>query len=200
MRQLVTEALLLSVLAGVVGLVAGIFALRVFIQTTFRNPLLANPDPYVADPAVSGFTIAMVLVACVASSVLPALRSTRVSIAARTAENSAGRPGAGRLRTTLLAAQLALSMVLLVGAGLLTRAVGHALTFDPGFAIHEVQAIAISLPDGASADRSATFHRTLRHALEAGNIPSVARSQSTAITRSGVSAPSVPAMPGGAES
>jgi predicted permease len=185
-RQLVTEALLWSMLAGVAGLGAGIFALRVFIQTTFHNPMLANPDPYVADPAVSAFTIAMALVACVTSSLLPALRSTRVSIAARTAENSAGRTGAGRLRTTLLAAQLALSMVLLVGAGLLTRAVGHALTVDPGFAIHEVQAIAIRLPDGASADRSTTFHRALRDGLEAGNPPPIARSQFTAITGSQV--------------
>jgi len=183
-RQLVTEALLLSVLAGAVGLGGGIFALRVFIQTTRPNPLLANPDPYLVDPAVSAFTIAMALVACVASSVLPALRSTRVSIAARTAESSAGRPGAGRLRTTLLAAQLALSMVLLVGAGLLTRAVGHALTVDPGFAIQEVQAIAIRLPDGASIDRSTIFHRALRDALEAGKLPPVARSELTAITGS----------------
>jgi predicted permease len=184
-RQLVTEALLLSVLAGALGLWAGIFALRLFIQTTHRNPLLANPDAYVADPAVSAFTMAMALLACVASSVLPALRSTRVSIAARTAEGGAGRPGAGRLRTTLLAAQLALSMVLLVGAGLLTRAVGHALTFDPGFAIHEVQAVSLRLPAGATAERSAVFYRTLRDALETGNLPSVARSQLTAITGSG---------------
>jgi predicted permease len=184
-RQLLTEGLLMSVLAGAVGLGFGVLALQIFVRRT-GSPLLANPDPFAPDLLVSVFTLALAVLACLASSVMPALRSTRVSIAARTAESSAGRPGAGRLRTTLLAVQLALSMVLLVGAGLLTRAVDHALTVDPGFAMHEVQAIAIRLPDGAAADRSAIFYRALRDALEVGNLPPVARSQFTAITGSRV--------------
>ena len=179
-RQLLTEGLFVSMLAGAVGLGLAVFALRIFVSRT-GSPLLANPDPYVPDGLVLVVTLALAVLACLASSVMPALRSTRVSIAARTAENSAGRPGAGRLRTTLLAAQLALSMVLLVGAGLLTRAVSHALTVDPGFDIHEVQAISIRLPDGASAERSAVFLRALRDALDAGGFPPVARSEFTAI-------------------
>ena len=180
-RQLVTEALLVCLMAGAVGLGAGILALRMLIRLQFSSSLLANPDAYVADPLVSGFALAMALLACLASSVLPALRSTRVNIAARAGESGAGRAGAGRLRTALLASQLALSMVLLVGAGLLTRAVDHALTVDPGFAIHEVQAISMRLPDGASTERSAAFHDTLRDALDSSGLPPVAHSEVTAI-------------------
>ena len=182
-RQLVTEALLVSVLAGVVGLGLGTLALRGIVVST-QPSLLANPDAYVADLAVTAFASVAAVLACLVSSLLPALRSTRVGIAARAGESGAGGAGAGRLRTMLLAAQLALSMVLLVGAGLLTRAVGHAMTVDPGFAIHEVQAVSMRLPDGASVERSVAFHRTLRDALEAGGFPAVARSEFTAITGS----------------
>jgi macrolide transport system ATP-binding/permease protein len=182
-RQLLTEALLMSVLASAVGLGLGAFALRILTLST-GTPLLANPDPYVPDLLVVVFTIAMAFLACLAASVLPAWRTTRISIAARSGESGAGRPGAGRLRTTLLAVQLALSMVLLVAAGLLTRAVGHAMTLDPGFAIHESQALSLRLPAGATRERSAVFHRTLRDALEAGQFPPLAFSELTAITTS----------------
>jgi predicted permease len=181
-RQLLTESLLLSVLAGAVGLWLGILAMRTF--TGSRESLLANPDQYVADLAVIAFTFVTSLIACLAAGVMPAVRSTRVSIAARAADGGTGRPGAGRLRTTLLAAQLALSMVLLVCAGLLTRAVGHAMTIDPGFDIHDVQVIAARLPEGASRERSSTFHRTLRDALAADAASHVAQGEFTAITSS----------------
>ena len=56
-----------------------------------------------------------------------------------------------RLRASLLATQIALSTVLLVGAGLLTRAISHAMVLDPEFAIAEVQELALKLPAGALA-------------------------------------------------
>jgi predicted permease len=182
-RQLLTEALLMSVLASGLGLGLGVVGLRILTLST-GTPLLANPDPYMPDLLVVVFTIAVAFLASLAASVLPALRTTRISIAARSAGGGAGRPGAGRLRTTLLAVQLALSMVLLVAAGLLTRAVGHAMTLDLGFAIHESQAVSLRLPPGASTERSAVFYRTLRDALEADQLPSLAFSEFTAVTTS----------------
>ena len=75
-----------------------------------------------------------------------------------TVGSSAIRGGKGtgassrRLRASLLATQIALSTVLLVGAGLLTRAISHAMVLDPEFAIAEVQELALKLPAGAPAD------------------------------------------------
>jgi predicted permease len=182
-RQLVTEALLLSLIAGAIGLGLGILTLRIIVSRVGSSPL-ANPDPFVPDLLVIAVTLTLAIMSCLASSVMPALRSTRVSIASRTADGGAGRPGAGRLRTGLLAVQLALSMVLLVGAGLLTRAVGHAMTVDPGFAIHELQSISIRLPPGASPDRFTSFYRTFRDALESSALPPLAFSEFPAITKS----------------
>jgi hypothetical protein len=56
------------------------------------------------------------------------------------------------------------------------------MTFDPGFAIHELQAVSLRLPVGASGDRSSVFYRTLRDALEVGDFPPLAFSEFTAIT------------------
>jgi predicted permease len=182
-RQLVTEGLLMSVAAGAIGLGLGVVVLRIFVSRV-GSAVLANPAPFVPDALVVAVTLVLAVLSCLTSSVMPALRSTRVGIATRTAENGAVRRGAGRLRTTLLAVQLALSMVLLVGAGLLTRAVGHAMTVKPGFAIHEVQSVALRLPAGAPAARSAIFYQTLRDGLEASALPPFAFSEFSPITRS----------------
>ncbi len=187
-RQLLTEALLLSVAASVVGLSLSALALQWFVRSQ-GTPLLAQPDPYVPDSLVVVFTLATAVLATLASGVMPALRSTRVSLATQAADRSAGRTGAGWLRTMLLSAQLAVSMVLLVGAGLFTRAASHALTFDPGFAIHDVQAISLQLPEGAPAERSATFYRTLHDALETDEFPPIAFSAFSAITQAHANIP-----------
>jgi len=184
-RQLLTEALLLSIIAGTAGLAIGAMGLRIFVVGARPNPLLANPDLYMPDIGVSAFALAMALLTCIAAAVLPALRSTRIRLAGRAGDAAAGRAGAGRLRTMLLAAQLAVSMVLLLGAGLLTRALGHAMTADPGFAIHDVQAISVRLPDGASSARIAAFYQNLRQSLETGEYPMAALSEFSVLSGSG---------------
>ena len=179
-RQLGTEALLLSAAAGAIGLALGMLALRFFVVTQ-RPAMLANPDLYLPDLGVAAFAIAMALVASVASAAMPAARSTRTGMATRANETAASRGGTGRWRTALLSAQLAISMVLLVGASLLTRAVGHALTADPGFAIQEVQAVAIRLPEGTPRRRELALAGSLRAALAREGLP-IASSEFTAIT------------------
>jgi predicted permease len=179
-RQLLTEALLLSALAGAAGLALGIATLRVTVVSA--RPMLGNPELFVPDLRVTAFAMAIALFACVAAALMPAFRSSRVSLASRAGESAAGRAGAGRLRTALLATQLALSMVLLLGAGLLTRAVSRATTVDPGYPIHGVQALSIRLPEGTTAARAASLHRALRLTLESGGFPPVAASEFTAIS------------------
>jgi len=180
-RQLMTEAWLLSTIAGAIGLGLGSVMLRV-IELRSSSAMLANPDLYLPDLAASAFALAMALVACVVSAAMPAVRSTRAGMATRANETAAARSGAGRWRTALLAAQLAISMVLLVGASLLTRAVSHAFAADPGFAIHEVQALSIRLPEGTPGTRATAFFRSLRPALDSTELPEIAHSEFTAIT------------------
>lgn len=182
-RQLLTEALLLSTMAGATGLAFAAVAMRM-LALSQHSPMLANPDPYVPDLAVTAFALAMGFVGCLASAVMPALRSARVGIAMRANEAAAARSGAGRWRTALLATQIAVSMVLLVGANLLTRAVSHAFTIDPGFTIHDVQVLSIRLSDGTPPARQTALSRSLRVALTSADLPPIASSEFTAITSS----------------
>lgn len=183
-RQLVTEALLLSLAASLAGTGIAWAALLTFLaaQSTLQDTSLLTPNL-----VVSGVAVALATLTTVIAGLLPSLRLTRTSVAAVASARQPGSHGAGRLRTMLLAAQLAASMVLLVGAGLMTRAVGHALLFDPGFAIHDVQVFTFSLND-ATTDRRAAFDRALRSTLGSGSLPH-AFTQFTAITDSGIMGP-----------
>lgn len=176
-RQLVTESLVISLGSAIVAVGLAAAALRILVRVMDLST--AWSSRLMPDAPVLAFATTMGLVACVVSGVLPALRSTRVDSSAR---GAAGQAGAGRLRTGLLATQLALSMVLLIAAGLFTRAVGQAATIDPGFAIHDVQAIEIQMPEGTTTERRSVFARALRDALDAADLPPVAFSNFPAIT------------------
>jgi predicted permease len=183
-RQLLTEVFLLSVLAGAAGLWLGAFALRITTRTQSSSTLIVNPDRYAVDLLVFAFAFLTAFVTCLAAGLLPALRTTRPGLFSRAAESGVARASAGRLRTMLLAAQFAVSMILLVGAGLFTRAIAHATALDVGFAMREVQAISLRLPEGSQASRLAALYRTVRDTVDAGDFPPVAFSEMTAITSS----------------
>lgn len=175
-RQLVTESVVVAMLAAVSGIWMASLAPSLIPQ------ILANGERFSIDGVVLLFAATMALLSCLVSGVVPALRTTRAVLAAHASDRHAGRSGAGNLRSCLLATQIALSMLLLVGAGLLTRAVQHVMTFDPGFAMHDVQAIETHLPAGTSVDGSGAFARTLRAALRTDDFPAIAFSEFSALT------------------
>jgi predicted permease len=183
-RQLLTEAFVLSALAGAAGLWLGATVLRLVSATPASSSLIVNPDRHALDLPVFAFTLVIAFLACLAAALMPALRTTRPGLFGRAAESGAAPAGAGPMRTMLLAAQFAVSMVLLVGAGLFTRAVTHAATIDVGFPIREVQAISFRLPLGAPPGRSASLYRVVNDTLAAGDFPQFAFSEMPAITGS----------------
>jgi predicted permease len=133
-RQLLTESVLLALLGGVPGVVLAAVSVRA-IQ------LLQPPGiPRLHDIAVNGQVLAFTLVLCVTSGVLfglaPALGVGGVNLIGTLKEagrGSAGTSRGNRLRRTLVAAELALSVVVLVGAGLLVRSFGQLQRVAPGF-------------------------------------------------------------------
>jgi predicted permease len=135
-RQLLIESLMLSLAAGALGLYLAVTALRVLLETAGAS---RRPDFLEADALVFGGVFILSLVACVFSGLAPMLRLTRLSLATSGTDRFTSTAGTGRLRALFLAVQIALTMVLLGGATLLTRAVGHAMTLDPGFAVEGVQ-------------------------------------------------------------
>ena len=134
-RQFLVESLLLAVAgAGMGALLAQVLSrgLVAFINTSNR-PLFVG---LAMDLRVLGFTIGLAVVTCLLFGLLPAMRATHLEPAASI--RSGGRSmTAGRerfsLRRTLVAFQVALSLVLLVGALLFVRSLRNLLTMDAGF-------------------------------------------------------------------
>jgi predicted permease len=158
-RQLLTEALLLSLFAGVLGL-AMVYALLDTLMTVAEMPM---PEVWTPDIKVFAYCVVVSLSMSIVFSLLPALRSTRVSLAhgAGLAATPAARP---RFNLVLLSMQIALSMALLSGASLLTRAFTHATTGDVGYSLSGITT-ATFWPTGPSP-RGPVPASVLRQALE----------------------------------
>src|SRR5207247_8282198 len=114
--------------------------------------------------------VALSAVASVLSGLAPALHATRVSVAGAMKEQPFG--SRLRLRSVLLGAQVALSVVLLVAAGLMTRGVRHASKRNPGFEVNNVSVISFELPANSyNPGRIRTLLSGLQDAL--GNAPNL---------------------------
>ena len=159
-RQLLTESV---ILAGV-GAAAGV------LLAWIAQPSLAalRPAGFLTWKPVAIDARALLFAAGVAVScgalfgTLPAIVASRTSIAAAATARSSGR-GAARLRTTLVAVEIALAVVLVIGAALLAQTLRHLTVVDPGFHPEGVVSMTVSLPAtryGADATVD-VFYRTL---------------------------------------
>ncbi len=133
-RQLLLESVLLAGAGGAAGVLLA--------QWTSRGlDALLPPLPYpvLVDASVNlrvlGFTLVVVAVATILFGLVPALQGSRTRLmqAVRSSRASSSTPGRARLRSTLVVAQVALALVLLVCAGLFLRTLSNAYDVDPGF-------------------------------------------------------------------
>lgn len=134
-RQLLTESALLAMAAGALGLLCAYWASDgiVALMSVGRDPLFLDLRP---DPSILGFTGAISLVATMLFGLAPALRGTRVDLTPAL-KDSAGSLGSKRSRLGLgrglVVLQVALSLLLLFGAGLFVRTLENLENLDPGF-------------------------------------------------------------------
>jgi putative ABC transport system permease protein len=150
-RQLLTEGLLLSVIATSLCLVASSLVARAMMLRI--DPSLAKDLDFTIDGRVLLFATLLALVACLVTSFAPALRGTRRLVAGYGSD----RPSV-RLRSTFLAAQVAISVVLLVAAALLARGLTHAASGDVGFRLETLMALDVERAStGPDSDR-VIFH------------------------------------------
>ncbi len=133
MRQLLTEGVLLASLGGAAGLVLaawGTGALRLL-----GPEVLPRGEDIHLDPWVLGFALTVTALTGVAAQLAPALQGARVSSSAALNDRlgSAASPGRRRVRSALVVGEVALSLVLLIGAGLMLKSVSRLLRVDAGF-------------------------------------------------------------------
>ncbi|HUD99182.1 MAG TPA: ABC transporter permease, partial [Bryobacteraceae bacterium] len=162
-RQLLTESLVLAMAAGVLG---------VALAWILPGPLLRNVAGEVSfrlnpDATVLAYTFALASLACVACGLAPALAATRGSFHDALQQRRGAARGAVSLRSSLLAIQVCVSVMLLVGAGLLIRGIQRARATDPGFAVQDTDSVTIDLPASAYPQPAIrTFYQTLSQSLQ----------------------------------
>jgi predicted permease len=163
LRQLLTESAILGLLAGVIGLFLGYWALRLLTTlaaTSFPRVVEAHMDL-----RVLAFTLLVSLATGILFGLAPAFSSRHVTHDALKEGGRGGTAGAGsqRLRGTLVVAEVALSLTLLVGAGLLIRSFLRLQDVDTGFRPEGVLTMRISLPSEkyAKIEQNRAFFREL---------------------------------------
>ena len=168
-RQVLTESLVLAAAGGALGMTLTVFALSLLRSLHPANlPRLADVR---LDGTVLLFTIAVCATTAVLFGLVPAVRAAATDPQAHL--KSGGRGGSGgdrrRARNLLIGAEVALSVVLLVGAGLLIRSFVALQRVNPGFDPSDVLTFELSLPSGTyqgGAPRRA-FFREMKSRLEA---------------------------------
>ena len=133
-RRLLTETTLLSLMAGAAGIGLAVWLLALLATADLPLPVPVTLDLRL-DGRVLAFTLGVSVVAGTVLGLVPALQSTRpdVSVALRSESAGGGQPGQLRWRNALVIAQLTISLVLLVGAGLFLRSFQQVQSVDPGF-------------------------------------------------------------------
>ena len=150
-RQLLTEAILLSAIGGMLGLVLAMIAVEVLGH--FGSARIPRLDEIAIDGRVLGFTFAISLFTGVVFGLVPALRASRLDLNDVLREGGRGTVGTSafglghqQLRRLLISTEIALSLVLLIGAGLLIRSYQRITNANPGFEPDGVLSVRVSLP------------------------------------------------------
>ncbi|HZW74981.1 MAG TPA: FtsX-like permease family protein, partial [Caldimonas sp.] len=168
-RQLLTESLLLAVLGGLAGLVVAQWTLDL-IASLLPAMATASLDWHV-DRSVMLFSAALTVATGVLFGLFPAIHSTRPDLASALKGQSgqpSGARGAARFRWSLATAQIALSLALLVAAGLFTRSLLNISRVDLGLKIDNVVTFGISPSlNGYTAERSLQLFEQLEDNLRA---------------------------------
>ncbi len=169
-RQLLTESVLLSVAGGLLGLLvadwSGTFLLHFFAADDGAQTLSAGPDP-----RVLGFTAALSILTGLLFGLMPALQTTRHALADTLKEQAGNLSSAAsqlQFRKALVVAQIALSLLLLVGAGLFARSLVNLRHTDTGFRTDHMMTFGINPELNAYTQvQMRSFYKQLRENIAA---------------------------------
>ncbi len=160
-RQLLSESILLAGLGGALGLLLAVWGTKAVLGTL--PGALPRASEVSLDSRVLLFTLALSLFAGIIFGLAPALKSSRVNLEEILKESGRGSSGARhRLQGVFVAVEVAMALVLLVGAGLMVRSLAALWRVDPGFNPSHAITFTLSLPAGPATNSAETRAR-LRH-------------------------------------
>lgn len=177
-RQLLVESLVLSGIGGALGVALAWLGVRALVPLLPGGIPGALLDRIGIDWPVVAFAASLILVAGLLFGLAPALGAARVEPAHELKSDGRSTPRAGRLRDALVAAEVALAMVLLIGAGLMLRSFNALRSTDKGFEAANLLTARLSMPDEYREEaRWTAFYDRLLANLAA--LPDVRRSAAT---------------------
>ncbi len=147
-RQLLTESMLLSVLGGAAGVFLANFGLQALVRLSPSN-LPRVWEGIHLDAASLGFTTLATLATALIFGLAPAVQTARAALGSELNESSRGSSSGQkrqRVRSALVVCEVALSLLLLVSAGLLMRSFGNLLSQHLGYASENLITMGVSLP------------------------------------------------------
>lgn len=147
-RQLLTESVLLSLFGGGLGLLLAWWGTKALLALS--PPELMDLRSTTVNVPVLLFTIGLTLVTGIVFGLVPALEASRFDLNEPLKEGGKGVAGgtrAQRVRSVFVVAQVALALVLLIGAGLLMKSLGRLQSVDPGFDAENLLTMRVNLPE-----------------------------------------------------
>ena len=166
-RQLLTESVLLSVIGGTAGLVLAYAAVQGLVAS---NPVnLPRMDAVGLDGPVLLFTGGITIVLGLLFGLAPAIQAARPALHGMLKDGVRSSHRGGGLRATLVVSEVALAIVLLIGAGLMLKSFRRWIAVDPGFNPARVLTLSVSLPGAKypSPEQRVAFYDQLRHGIAA---------------------------------
>jgi putative ABC transport system permease protein len=147
-QQLLTESVLLAVMGGVLGTVLTLVGIRVFLALAGGD--FPNAELITLDGRVLLFTLGISLLTAILFGLAPALRASRPDLNAvlRESERKTMSASSRLARHALVISEVALAMVLLVGAGLMINTILHLKRVNPGFDYNHLLTMDFRLPEG----------------------------------------------------
>jgi predicted permease len=172
-RQLLTECVLLSLVGGASGLLLAVWGTELLLRA-LPEGLLSNMTDVRVDWHVLAFASGAAILTGLLFGLAPAWQARKVDVNTALKENAGrGATGRGRLRGALVVTEVALSLVLLVGAGLLIRTFANLRGVAPGYDSHSVLTFQLT-PNGErykTAGAAAAFYRDALERI--GRLPGV---------------------------
>jgi len=168
-RQLLVESALLATAGGLAGLLISPWAMRLFISIM---PEIDPPLRLVTDPNLRlvFFTMAVSMATAMIFGLAPALQAARPNIAPVLKDQAGAVAGGGhtRWRKLLVVAQVSLSLLLLIAAGLFGRSLQNLKTVNPGFEVNDLLSFQVDPTlNGYTPERTKLFYRRLAESLAA---------------------------------
>lgn len=163
-RQLLTESILLSIFGGVMGLLLAMWGVDVLVRLIPAS--VPRAQEIAVDGQVLAFTLGVSVLTGIIFGIAPALQASKLNLNESLKEGGRGSTEGlrrNRMRSLLVVSEVALSLMLLIGAGLLIKSFQRLRDINPGFKPEGVLTMSLALPDAkyAEGERQTAFFQQL---------------------------------------